>query len=306
VGKNSEIAWTHHTFNPWWGCTKVSPACDRCYAETWAKRCGLDVWGKDAARRFFGDKHWAEPLTWNRAAAELGVMHRVFCGSMCDFFENRMDLDEHRLRVFRMVPETPNLLWLFLSKRPLQAVQMLPREWQKQWPRNVMIGVTIEDQQRLDLRMPNVVLLHEQFPGVLTFASCEPLLSALDWSEPANRGTGVSRNHYLQYFDWVVAGGESGAHARPCHPDWARKLRDDCVSRDDMCRPWPLPFLWKQRGEFCHWSQTTNDVAAILGSMPDGPIRLGKNRSGRLLDGREWNELPRLPYGPQSPEVGRG
>ena len=94
MGSNSEISWTDHTFNPFWGCTKVSPACDRCYAETFSKRVGYSetgskfpIWGKDAKRRFFGAEHWEEPLKWNGAAEKEGVRKRVFCGSMCDVME---------------------------------------------------------------------------------------------------------------------------------------------------------------------------------------------------------------------------
>lgn len=70
MGKDTRIEWTHHTFNPWWGCVRVSDACDHCYAETWAKRFGEDVWGAKSERRFFGDAHWKEPLKWDREAKE--------------------------------------------------------------------------------------------------------------------------------------------------------------------------------------------------------------------------------------------
>src|ERR1700704_5109229 len=82
MAKNSHIEWTHHTFNPWWGCKKVSPACDNCYAELWAKRMGHQLWGTDAPRRFFGDAHWREPLKWNEEAGLAGHRERVFCASM--------------------------------------------------------------------------------------------------------------------------------------------------------------------------------------------------------------------------------
>ena len=72
MAKNSKIEWTTHTFNPWWGCVKVSPACKHCYAEAWAKRVGQAVWGIGADRRFFGDKHWADPLRWDAAAQAEG------------------------------------------------------------------------------------------------------------------------------------------------------------------------------------------------------------------------------------------
>ena len=65
MGRDSAIEWTGHTFNPWWGCTKVSPACDHCYAETWARRTGFDVWGADAPRRYLSDDYWSQPLLWD-------------------------------------------------------------------------------------------------------------------------------------------------------------------------------------------------------------------------------------------------
>ena len=75
MGKNSRIEWTHHTFNPWWGCTKVSAACKHCYAEAWSKRVGQNVWGEKAKRRFFGEGHWSEPVKWNAEAEEAGTRH---------------------------------------------------------------------------------------------------------------------------------------------------------------------------------------------------------------------------------------
>ncbi len=117
MAKNSQIEWTHHTFNPWWGCTKVSSACDNCYAELWAKRMGHQLWGTAAPRRFFGDKHWQEPLMWNEEAGLASRRERVFCASMADVFE-RSDLDAQRARLWQLIQSTPNLDWLLLTKRP--------------------------------------------------------------------------------------------------------------------------------------------------------------------------------------------
>ncbi len=96
MGENSSIEWTEHTFSPWWGCVKVSEGCAHCYAETWAKRTGFKVWGQDSERRFFGQAHWSHIAKWNDAARKLGVMHRVFCGSMCDILEDREDVIDER------------------------------------------------------------------------------------------------------------------------------------------------------------------------------------------------------------------
>jgi len=132
MAKNSSIEWTHHTFNPWWGCTKVSPACDHCYAETWAKRVGQAVWGKESPRRFFSDKHWTEPIRWNADAVADGERRRVFCASMADVFESRAELNPWRIRLWELIEATPMLDWLLLTKRPQNIGKMVP--WEKKWP----------------------------------------------------------------------------------------------------------------------------------------------------------------------------
>lgn len=118
MAKDSGIEWTHHTFNPWWGCVRLSPACAHCYAETWARRVGMDLWGGDAPRRFFSENHWREPLRWNSEAQRLGVRARVFCASMADVFEPRTDLDPWRERLWGLIEKTSHLDWLLLTKQP--------------------------------------------------------------------------------------------------------------------------------------------------------------------------------------------
>ena len=108
MAQNSSIEWTDHTFNPWWGCSKVSPACDNCYAELWAKRMGHKVWGSATGRRFFSDAHWNEPLTWNEDARIAHRRKRVFCASMADVFERRAELHAHRERLWRLIEATPD------------------------------------------------------------------------------------------------------------------------------------------------------------------------------------------------------
>src|ERR1700690_1736737 len=105
MGEHSDIEWTTHTFNPWWGCARVSPACEHCYAETLSNRFAKNIWGIHADRRFFGAARWGEPSKWNRKAAKAGERHRVFCGSMCDIFEDRRDLDVHRGRLWKLIEQ---------------------------------------------------------------------------------------------------------------------------------------------------------------------------------------------------------
>jgi protein gp37 len=137
MGKDSRIEWTHHTFNPWWGCVRVSAACDHCYADAWAKRLGEDLWGPHSERRFFSDAHWKEPLKWNREAEADGVRRRVFCASMADVFENRKDLMPHRLRLLELIKSTPHLDWLLLTKRIHLVKRQLPRGYT--FPSNVWL-----------------------------------------------------------------------------------------------------------------------------------------------------------------------
>lgn len=127
--KNSRIAWCDHTFNPWWGCTRVSPGCRNCYAEALSKRTGHDVWGQEAPRRMLSDAHWRQPLAWEAEAAQAGRPALVFCASMADVFEDRPDLVSERGRLFALIQATPHLRWLLLTKRPENVPRLVPASW---------------------------------------------------------------------------------------------------------------------------------------------------------------------------------
>jgi protein gp37 len=223
MAAGSKIEWTDHTFNPWWGCTKVSQACRGCYAEAWAKRTGFAVWGDDAPRRFFGDKHWAEPLKWNRDAEKAGEQRRVFCASMADVFEMRSDVRTHRERLFDLIAATRALDWLLLTKRPENVRDMVPQSWLCGfWPDRAWLGCTFDDKgpERMDTLC--------RLPASTRFVSVEPLLretSLLPW---------------LTHLDWVIVGGESGCKARPMRDEWVRSLRDQCAGAG-------VKFFFKQR-----------------------------------------------------------
>lgn len=259
MGKDSRIEWTHHTFNPWWGCVKVSEACKHCYAETWAKRVGQQVWGPKASRRFFTDNHWAEPLKWNKLANAEGQHHRVFCASMADIFEDREDLVNERRRLWPLIEATPNLDWLLLTKRP-ENVRKLAG-WTTEWPENVWIGTTVENQETADSRIPELISI----PAHVRFLSCEPLIGPLRVRK------------WLSKVHWVIAGGESGPHARPSDPAWFRGLRDQCIAAGTA-------FHFKQWG---NWAP-----ASFIKGHATEMIRVSKKEAGRNLDGRTWDELP--------------
>lgn len=241
MGTTTAISWTDHTFNTWWGCQRVSPGCENCYAETFAKRTGNDVWGKNADRRRFGDKHWNEPFKWNRSAESEGRRHRVFCASMADVFEDREDHLNDRDRLFDTIHQTPWLDWQLLTKRPENVLKMVPYVDASDWPDNVWIGATVEDQKRADERVP--VLL--EIPAKVRFLSCEPLLGSVvlrpSWTELELRSFGGDGVECFPRVDWVIVGGESGPKHRPLNLDAARHLRDQCLADG-------VPFFFKQVG----------------------------------------------------------
>jgi len=268
MAENSKIEWTHHTFNPWWGCVKLSPACKHCYAEAWAKRVGEKVWGLKAERRFFGDDHWNSPIKWDREAAGASERRRVFCASMADVFEDRRDLDGARNRLWKLITRTPNLDWLLLTKRPHAIGKLVP--WKDQWPDNVWLGTTAEDQKWADTRVPELI----KHPAKVRFLSCEPLLGALNL-EP-----------WLAHkINWVIAGGESGGKSRPTNPAWVRSLRDQCEQRS-------VPFHFKQWGNWAPLNEVRENARVKQFASGERLVRMAKRSAGRSLDGRVWDGAP--------------
>jgi protein gp37 len=217
MGETTGISWTDHTFNPWWGCVRVSPGCENCYAETSSNRWGNDLWGVDKPRKFFGDKHWNEPRKWDRKAREDGVQRRVFVASMADVLEDRRDLDVHRERLWLLIEETPNLQWLVLTKR-IENLHLFPERWWRQgFPPNVRVGVTVESQPYAERRLDTLVGL-----PVKNFVSAEPLLGALDLRRWLHGS--------IRHLDWVIPGGEStqNTEARECETFWILDLVRQC------------------------------------------------------------------------------
>lgn len=229
MGKDSNIAWTHHTFNPWWGCEKVSEACAHCYAESWAKRTGFpNLWSGE--RRFFSDKHWREPLKWNAEAEKLGVRYRVFCASMADVFDNHPAVTSARMNLWELIRGTPNLDWLLLTKRIGNVERMVPGSWLLEFPRNVWLGISVIDQNEFDRDVPKLRKLNPR----VRFLSVEPMLGLIEpWRVR------------LEGIHWVICGGESGSHARDLDANLPRKLLGHC-------RQAQVPFFFKQ-GSQANW-----------------------------------------------------
>lgn len=247
MAENSEIAWTHHTFNPWIGCTKVSAACDHCYAEAWDARGmqGLPSrWGPHADRT--RTKTWHNPIKWNREAERLGIRYRVFSASLADVFDNHRSIsDEWRAGLWRLIADTPHLDWLLLTKRPQNITKMLPDQfglpaWGNGWA-NVWLGTSTENREEM-LRRGTAL---RQVPAAVRFWSAEPLLEDL----------GAIPRRIMP--NWIIAGGENGKAFRPSNPDWFRSIRDQCF--DDG-----VPFLFKQ------WAGRNRREISDLGRELDG------------------------------------
>ncbi len=332
MSESSGIEWCDSTFNPWVGCTKISPACDHCYAEGWAKRSGLVKWGNEPRRRT-SESNWREPLKWQATAEQFerehGHRRRVFCASLADVFDNQVPM-EWRNDLWSLIERCWGLDWLLLTKRPQNIEKMLPDA--PTWENirgHVWLGTTVEDQQRAGQNIPHL-LKHD---SAVRFLSCEPLLGPISLANmrygkvvlnpllgmsegPSDAIRALLGHDAFMPIDWVIAGGESGPHARPSHPDWFRSLRDQCAAAG-------VPFLFKQWGE---WAPHTPVAGGDLGGEvrrgkativhPTGQsdvevfnatgrntikgsrymARIGKKSAGRLLDGIEHNGFPNIDH----------
>lgn len=282
MGENSKIEWCHHTWNPWRGCTKVSSGCAHCYAEKLSHRNprSLGIWGDNGSRAVGSESYWREPFKWNQQAQSERVRRRVFCGSLMDAAEDRPELEPLRERMKETVEAAHWLDWLLLSKRPENYSRMF---WDV-WPENAWAGTSAEDDETFRRRTSYLM----RVKAVVRFVSCEPMIGRIDI--PA----GVLRSG-----DMVIVGGESGRGARAMNPEWVRWMRDTCSA-------WGIPFFFKQWGEWAwapddlNYGDATKYLKDRFGKHveiefhSDGrtSARVGKERAGRLLDGREWNQFP--------------
>lgn len=253
MSDRSSIEWTDATWNPVTGCTKVSPGCDHCYAETFAER-----WRGTKGHHFengfdvqLRPERLDQPLRWKRP-------RRIFVNSMSDLFHEKVP-DRFIAQVFETMGAAKQHTFQLLTKRHARMRSLLTR-WSEHatkgchcpageggcsapvdvqhgvWPLpNVWLGVSVEDQKWADIRIPALL----DTPAAVRWISAEPLL-----------GPVVLHDHWIgadpyrhdePRLDWVVTGGESGPGARPMHPDWARSLRDQCEAAD-------VPFFMKQAG----------------------------------------------------------
>lgn len=327
--KNSKIEWCHHTVNFWWGCAfalladgSLSEECRNCYAHLLAKLFsrGKATWGPNGNRWIRHEAARRELYKIDKSAYARGVRERVFINSMSDTFEDRPDLEQSRCMLWGACAFVTNVDIILLTKRPQNVMRMVPPSWHTNWPAHVWIGTTCGTQQAANERIPHLLSI----PAKVRFISGEPLLGPVDFSPWIVRGRDLAAG--LEAFkmpgiDWVICGGESGQHARPMHPDWARSLRDQCQAAG-------VPFMFKQWGEWvggkldARKGKAMLDDGVIFWTNPGHPkihcwpagdanqwelpisARVGKKAhrltlageelasNNRLLDGVEHNEFP--------------
>jgi protein gp37 len=301
----TKIQWTDHTFNPWRGCTKVSPGCAHCYAETLAARNPkvLGVWGPQGTRPVAAQAYWRQPIKWNAEAAKARVQRRVFCASLADVFEERPDLEAPRRRLFELIAATPALDWQLLTKRPENILPMQQRMLAADlvasgsfpWP-NVWYMASVENHEYADRRIPELLRVPARVRGL----SVEPLLRPVDlrtWLHPPCSGD-VRSGHLCQLcHSWqcpihgVIIGGESGPKARPCQVEWVRDLIQQCQAAGVAC-------FVKQLGARVEDAGTTSaDTFPESQCWPEG-TRTDHHRvllrDGKGGDPAEWPEDLRI------------
>jgi protein gp37 len=253
VAENSRIAWTDHSFNPWTGCQRVSKGCVHCYAETWAKRTGRDIWGAKGKRKRTSKSIWAKPKTWNHVAVLERRPRKVFCASLADVFEDAPGPNEWRGDVWELIRACPWLDFQLLTKRPENIAAMLPDDWGRGWP-NVWLGTSIEDREVVErARVLSAV------PAFVRFISYEPAIGPVfydDWTTgdkplafwsdegPSARANGESPPQLdLEGIHWLIAGGESGPGHREMKLEWAMDARAECEQEG-------VAFFFKQIAAF--------------------------------------------------------
>jgi protein gp37 len=276
MSANSKIQWTDHTFNPWIGCTKVSPGCANCYAETEDKRRGWTPqgWGKGKERKPTSRAYWKQPYKWNAEAKKSGTPAKVFCASLADVFDPEVP-GEWRKALFDTITDTPHLIWQLLTKRPEVALDFYHNEIGlrdetiigKFLP-NVWLGVSVEDQKRADERIPLLL----QIPAKIRFLSCEPLLGPVDLGRFCFSRLSLHHDELVKFLHWVIIGGESGPKARPCSIDWIREIALQCKSAG-------VPVFVKQLGAYVVFDNP---------SEPAGASYVGKLKDRKGGDPFEW------------------
>lgn len=315
MADKTAIEWTDATVNFWWGCTKVGPGCDHCYAETWAKRTGSSIWGAGVPRRKIASAvktlhRLDNDYAWWAADAQIAGIHpnsrrRVFIQSMSDLFDKEVLI------------EWFDEAWLTITRCDRVDVQIVTKRISfvekrlngKPWPKHAGLIISVVNQAEADRDIPRLLELKATLGIPWVGLSCEPLLGSI-----------VLRPEWLAHINWVIVGGESGGSARPMNPAWAKGLCDQCAAAG-------IAFLFKQWGEwapaeafgaFQHGPVTDRygnvrnwmrqyvqcedradrlDAHSFTEHATDLVFRVGKKRAGRRLDGSLHDGFPAAEQG---------
>jgi protein gp37 len=268
--KESPIEWTQYTFNPWMGCTNVSPGCANCYATTSTPVRVFNVeWGKGKPRHRTGESKWKAVRSLDRKSAKAGVRTKVFCASLADWLDPEAP-SFWLCDLLELIASTPNLDWQLVTKRPelfRDRMASVMRDWEgtpgakvaDRWrnfrisPKNVWFGCTAENQKTFDHRTQEMAYIDAR----VKFLSMEPLL------ESVKMNFGLTRP-----VDWIIVGGESGSHARVTDIEWIESI----VTQSQSLK---IPVFVKQLGSHAYYQQLRfNTVSKKGGDITEFPEHL--------------------------------
>ncbi len=296
----SKIEWTDTPWNVVHGCTPVSPGCSNCYAARMAKRLGGRFGYPEAPHQFqvtMRDDRLEIPHAWRKP-------RKVFVASMGDLFHQQVK-GLFIVQVLALIQELPQHTFQILTKRSKRMAYTFQRFPKYASLPNLWLGVSVEDPFYLS-RINDLITI----PAPVRFVSLEPLLAPIDLDQPVLHDP---NDRLIDHLQWVIVGGESGPGARPMHPAWARDISDQCQAAG-------VPFFFKQWGAWApapsqpagtpgNYSLTYQDRSFVpIDHYPRSYTayaaallqNVGKKRAGRLLDGRERNEMPTVqPIPPQ-------
>jgi len=258
----SEIEWTEETINPTMGCSLVSPGCEHCYAMRQAYRLeqmGVKGYEGTTKKLASGKIVWTGKINFDISKLERAVRTKTpttfFVDSMSDLFHEKVTFSFIAV-AYEIMMNAKQHSFQILTKRIDRALEFYNIAKSYDDISNIWLGTSVEDQERANERIHLLL----QTPAKIKWLSIEPLLGKIILHpQYLDKNWGG----LLNTIDWVVVGGESGPKARPMNPDWVRKIRDDCVNAK-------VPFFFKQWGG------------------------VHKKENGRILDGREWNEYPKV------------
>ncbi len=318
MAERTNIAWCDATVNFWWGCTKVSPGCDNCYAEEWNAFRGNGMWGPGAPRReIMGAPALMAKLQRQAAAfrAEHGRPMLVFCQSMSDTFDNEVD-DAWRERMWAAIEAAPDLRIMMLTKRGVNVPKMVPASWREKWPAHVGLMQSICTQREANREIVRLLEMKRDFEIPWCGVSMEPLLEMVDIrtlrisgnlhldaatgqiialrrNQPARQAADV-----LTHLDFVIVGGESGKNARPMHPAWEERIRRQLQGTG-------VAYFFKQWGHFVPDYEFTGlgDFEAVTIERDNNPfamvkldrvtmLKVGKDKSGDRIRGERYQAYP--------------